>query len=49
MVEMYCRYTFFGSLYSILFFKEHGDEEKMDYIWFIRVNDMHHTVCSVTQ
>ncbi len=37
-------YTFFGSSYSILFFKEHGDEEKMDCIWFIRVNGMHHTV-----
>ncbi|BBK71354.1 hypothetical protein BsBEST3102_06680 [Bacillus subtilis] len=40
-------YTFFGSLYSILFFKEHVDDEKTDYIWFISFNGMCHPVCSV--
>ncbi len=37
-------YKHFWKFIFYIVFKEHGDEEKMDYIWFIRVNGMHHTI-----
>lgn len=42
-----------GNMVEMLLFtkhfleEEHGDEEKTHYIRFIRVNDMHHPICSI--
>ncbi len=47
MVEMILIATHFWKFVFYIVFKEHVDDEKTDYIWFISFNGMCHPVCSV--
>lgn len=49
MVETLSLHIFWKFIFYIVFLRSMVMKKKMDYIWFIRVNGMHHTVCSLTQ